>query len=176
MRRRARRAISAEASVVDPLVGQCREFVESLGLPPATSVRDLVPFVEAKIGEPIHIAPHDRTDGTLPCGMVIRRGEGNFIGYDPETSPAHQDHIIAHELAHLLLGHRGAAPADDFELDLLDDELLVTVLGRTDYDEDPERLAEGVGTLLQAHVFTSRPASKSESADRIARTLMRRGA
>ncbi|MFB6529895.1 ImmA/IrrE family metallo-endopeptidase [Streptomyces sp. NPDC056399] len=176
MRRRARRAISAEATAVDPLVGQCREFVESLGLPPATSVRDLVPFVEAKIGEPIHIAPHEKTDGSLPCGMVVRRGEGNYIGYDPETSPAHRDHIIAHELAHLLLGHRGAAPAEDFDLDLLDDDLLVTVLGRTEYDEDPERWAEAVGSLLQAHVLTSRPTSNSESANRIARTLMRRDA
>ncbi|MEU8540821.1 ImmA/IrrE family metallo-endopeptidase [Streptomyces sp. NPDC048717] len=132
--------------------------------------------MEAQIGEPIHIAPHDKADGSLPCGMVVRRDEGNFIGYDPETSVTHQDHIIAHELAHLLLGHQGAQLVPDFDLDLLDADLLITFLGRTDYDEDPERHAEAVGSLLQAHVLTSRPVPTSPSADRIARTLMRRAA
>ncbi|WP_143664395.1 hypothetical protein [Streptomyces sp. NRRL B-24572] len=133
-------------------------------------------FVETRIGQPIHIAPHERADGTLPCGMVITSGGANYIGYDPETSHAHQDHIIAHELAHLLKGHRGALLVESFDVDLLDDDLLATVLGRTHYDQDSEREAEVIGSLLQAHVITSRPASRSESADRIARTLMRRGA
>ncbi|RLU79931.1 hypothetical protein CTZ27_35870 [Streptomyces griseocarneus] len=169
MRWPARRAISTEPTHVDPLVEECRAFVASLGLPPAASVRDLRSFVEKRIGQAIHIAPHDRADGSLPCGMVIASGGANYIGYDPETSPAHQDHIIAHELAHLLKGHRGEPLVND-----LDADLLATILGRTDYDEDAEREAELIGSLLQTHVINSRPASQSESADRIARTLMRR--
>ncbi|WP_435057587.1 hypothetical protein [Streptomyces sp. bgisy060] len=173
MRRRALRTASEQATI-DPLVDECRNFVRSLGLPRVASVRDLRGFVEERIGQPIHIAPHDRSDGSLPCGMVITSGGANYIGYDPETSTTHQDHIIAHELAHLLKGHRGELLAETFDVDLLDDDLLATVLGRTDYDEHSEREAEAIAGFLQAHVISNRPASQSESADRIARTLMRR--
>ncbi|WP_208874729.1 ImmA/IrrE family metallo-endopeptidase [Streptomyces sp. PBH53] len=169
MRRRARRTTSTEPTHVDPLVQECREFVKSLGLPPAASVRELRSFVEERIGQSIRIAPHETADGSQPCGMVITSGGVNYIGYDPETSHAHQDHIIAHELAHLLKGHRGVPLVSD-----LDSDLLATVLGRTNYDEDTEREAEIIGSLLQAHVITNPSAPQSESVDRIARTLMRR--
>ncbi|MFI1201701.1 hypothetical protein ACH4VR_19980 [Streptomyces sp. NPDC020883] len=141
-------------------------------------MRDLRGYIEELIGEPIRIAPGKSADGTTPCGMVIRSGGVNYIGYDPDTSPAHQDHIIAHEFGHLLKGHHGSdlAPtaADGLILGDLDPSLWATVLGRTNYAETIEREAETIGSFLQAHIITSRPAPQSESADRITRTLMRR--
>lgn len=179
MRRRSRRAHQAETPIAaDPVLDECRSFVHSLDLPRVESVRDLRGYIEELIGEPIRIAPGKPADGETPCGMVVKSGGVNYIGYDPDTSPAHQDHIIAHEFGHLLKGHRGIAttliPEGGVILGDLDSDLWATVLGRTNYAETVEREAEAVGSFLQAHVITSRPAPQSESADRITRTLMRR--
>ncbi|MYW67217.1 hypothetical protein GTY65_24570 [Streptomyces sp. SID8379] len=148
-------------------------------------MRELRGYIEELIGEPIIIGPGQPTSKDTPCGMVIRRGGVNYIFYDPDTSEAHQDHIIAHEYAHLLKGHRITMAAqkpdgdtDDEDAVILgdvDDELMSIILGRSDYNDDIEREAEGIGSFLQAYVISSRPAPQSESADRITRTLMRRG-
>ncbi|MFD3514823.1 hypothetical protein [Streptomyces sp. NPDC058657] len=142
------------------------------------SVRELRAHIEEVIGEPITIAPGDPTDGTTPCGMVIRSDGANFIGYDPDTSPAHQDFIVGHEFGHLLRRHKGRViePASDEGIILgdIDADLFGTVLNRTDYTETDEREAEAIASFLQAHVINSRPAPQSASADRITRTLTRR--
>ena len=179
MRRRSRRTAQAETPAsVDPVLDESRAFVRSLDLPRVTSVRELRGYIEELIGEPIHIAPGKPADGDNPCGMVIKSGGVNYVGYDPDTSPAHQDHIIAHEFGHLLKGHRGSridpASAEGIILGDLDEDLWATILGRTNYTEPVEREAEAIGSFLQAHVISSRPAPQSESADRITRTLMRR--
>ncbi|WP_328333508.1 ImmA/IrrE family metallo-endopeptidase [Streptomyces sp. NBC_00455] len=178
-RRRSRRNGKAEPSIsVDPVLEESRRFVQSLDLPRASSVRDLRGYIETLIGEPIEIAPGRPTDGDTPCGMVVKSGGVHYVRYDPDTSPAHQDFIIAHEFGHLLKGHSGSRvePASQEGIILGDVEmdLWATVLGRTNYAETIEREAEAIGSFLQAHVITSRPASQSESADRITRTLMRR--
>ncbi|BCL31015.1 secondary metabolite protein [Streptomyces aurantiacus] len=103
----------------------------------------------------------------------------SYVFYDPETSPAHQDHIIAHEFAHILKGHRGSttlpAPDGGGLLSLLDPALIAAFLGRTGYAEHDEQEAEMVGSFLQAHANSYRPPTRSEEADRITRTLLRRG-
>ncbi|MEU6756073.1 hypothetical protein [Streptomyces sp. NPDC046685] len=164
------------------------DFVRGLQLPAVRSVRDLVPFVEERIGKPIRLQPAE-VGAAVPCGMWIATSTGCYLFYDPETSPAHQDHIIAHELAHALMGHRGMttllAPMAGGLLGLLDPGLIAAVLGpagggasilgRTNYSETDEFDAELVGSLLQQHANSYRPPSGSEEADRITRTLLRRG-
>ncbi|MFI1012575.1 hypothetical protein [Streptomyces sp. NPDC020965] len=181
MRRRARRNDRDEPPIpADPVVDECRSFVHSLDLPRVESVRDLRSYVEELIGEPIQIGPGKPAGTDTPCGMVVKSGGVNYIGYDPETSTAHQDHIIAHELGHLLKGHRGSrvSPASDDGVILgdLNTDLWATVLNRTNYAETIEREAEAIASFLQAHVTTSTspPEPQSEAADRITRTLMRR--
>ncbi|MCX4677690.1 ImmA/IrrE family metallo-endopeptidase [Streptomyces sp. NBC_01433] len=179
MRRRSRRTARAEPpTLADPVLEECRSFVRSLNLPRVKSVREMRGFIEELISEPIIITPGKTTGGSTPCGMVIKSGGINYIGYDPDTSPAHQDFIIGHEYGHLLKGHRGIAtavtPDNGIILGDIETDLWATVLGRTNYSETIEREAEGIGSFLQAHVITSRPAPQSESADRITRTLMRR--
>ncbi|MFF5566602.1 hypothetical protein ACFY7Z_13365 [Streptomyces sp. NPDC012623] len=178
-RRRSRRTGEAGPSVpVDPVLDASRSFVRSLDLPRVASVRELRGYIETLIGEPIQIAPGSPADGDTPCGMVVRSGGVHYVRYDPDTSPAHQDHIIAHEFGHLLMGHSGSrvepASRDGVILGDIETDLWATVLGRTNYAETIEREAEAVGSFLRTHVITSRPAPQSESADRITRTLTRR--
>lgn len=166
------------ADTSDPVRRDCRDFVRSLGLPPVASVRDLRPFVEEYLGQPVRLEPA-QVGESVPCGMWIATNTVSYVFYDPQTSPAHQDHIIGHEFAHILKGHRGsstlATPAVSGLLGLLDPALVKAVLGRTNYTEQDEQEAEMVGSFLKEHANSYQPPSQSEEADRITRTLLRRG-
>jgi hypothetical protein len=160
----------------DPVRQNCRDFVRGLQLPAAANVRELRPFMEKHIGQPIRLQPAEVGE-SVPCGMWISTSTVSYIFFDPETSPAHQDHIIGHEFAHMLKGHRGSTtlprPAAGGLLGLLDPALVKSVLGRTDYTEHDEQEAEMVGSFLKAHTNSYRPPARSEQADRITRTLLR---
>lgn len=181
MRRRSSRTGRAGAPTSARSVQDaCRTFVRSLNLPPVSGVRELRGYVEGLIGEPIVISPSLPADRGTPCGLVVKVAGVNYIGYDPGTSPSHQDHIIAHEFGHLLKGHAGkqAVPASATGIILgdIDSELIQMVLGRARYDDDDELEAELIGTYLQTHVrySNSTPATQGADADRIMQTLIRR--
>ncbi|MGA5134958.1 hypothetical protein ACPCTO_34765 [Streptomyces olivoreticuli] len=155
-------------------------FVRSLGLPSVTGIRDLLPEVERRTQRAVRLEPAE-VEWSAPCGMWVATAEMHYIFYDPRTSIAHQDHIIAHEVAHILKRHRGRtkAPAETTEglLTLLDPELIQSVLGRTQYDDVEELEAELVGTYLQAHVHHHQKyqvaLSDETESDRVARTFLR---
>ncbi|MFM9582139.1 secondary metabolite protein [Streptomyces caniscabiei] len=119
------------------------------------------------------------------CGVTYVTPSAFYIFYDPLTSHAHQDHVIGHEIAHLLLGHherrqlseevpQGLAP-------LLDPALVEMMLGRSSYEEAEEHDAELLASYLSGRVIEHRLRSASPTGDdiqeRIAHTLLsRRGA
>ena len=43
-----------------------------------------------------------------PCGLWISVPAADYVFYDPDTSRLHAEHIILHELAHMLSGHSNA--------------------------------------------------------------------
>ncbi|WP_266701856.1 secondary metabolite protein [Streptomyces sp. NBC_00102] len=101
--------------------------------------------------------------------------------YDPRTSILHQDHIIAHEFSHLLLGHHEKRPASALASTVLTSVGSATVqmmLGRTKYDEDEERDTEQLASLLQRQIIDrwlrSDEPSGDEEQDRVTHTLLRR--
>ncbi|MFD7764104.1 M48 family metalloprotease [Streptomyces microflavus] len=161
------------------LRSESREFLRELHLPTVASVRDLVPFVEARNGRPVMLIPvaHDEMpealDAEAPCGMWLATDTTDHIFYDGDTSPAHADVIIGHELAHMLRGHRDqGSPVGDLGglVPDLDPAVIRVLLGRTKYSEPDEHEAEMLGSLLQEHVTSRRNA---EPDDPIARTLLR---
>ncbi|MGY4936201.1 hypothetical protein ACWD7T_34990 [Streptomyces sp. 900116325] len=177
MWRRPRRS-NADIAGPDPVRAGCLDFVQDLKLPAVENVRELKPYVETHIGQPIRLVKAEIGE-SLPCGMWIATSTVSYVFYDPETSQAHQDHIIGHEFAHMLKGHRGSTtlPTPDAGglLSLLDPALVRAVLGRTDYEEHDEKEAEMVGSFLKLHANSYRPPTTSPEADRITRTLLRRG-
>ncbi|MFG2463452.1 CUE domain-containing protein [Streptomyces sp. NPDC048523] len=87
----------------------------------------------------------------------------DFIIYEARTTRAHQEHIIAHELAHILCGHQAVDNADNGVLrQLFPDiapDVVRRVLQRTRYSDGNEQEAEMVASLLLArgrhHVSTA---------------------
>src|SRR3569833_1034021 len=80
-----------------------------------------------------------------PCGVWIGTRDADHVFYDPGTSPLHAEHIVLHELAHILSGHSspeallpGLAPA-----------VVTRVLGRVGYSTEQEREAEMMASLIR---------------------------
>jgi hypothetical protein len=86
-----------------------------------------------------------------PFGLWLRTTSADYIMYQQETTVLHQQHIIAHELGHLLAGHSSDDGDDAVWAELLPDvppDLLRRALRRANYDTEQERDAETVATLL----------------------------
>ncbi|MBF6137744.1 hypothetical protein IU501_32765 [Nocardia otitidiscaviarum] len=81
-------------------------------------------------------------------GLWVELVDHDVIMYGAETAQ-HADHIVAHEVGHMLLGHGLGAPAghtDDLPLSALmpslSAEAIRSVLRRQDYSNERERAAE----------------------------------
>lgn len=103
-----------------------------------------------------------------PYGLLATTARNDYIFYANVASALHQQHIVMHELAHLVLGHDRAFPAAADEplaafaglLDALPPELVVRVLGRHAYSEPQEQEAELLASLLLC-----RPPRRADTAD-----------
>lgn len=130
---------------------RCERVLADLDLPDAIDVRDLCDVLAERQGRPIHlVAEHLPVDS--PCGLAVRTERFDAIFYEADTSRLHQEHIIRHELGHLICGHLTAPVLDAqvFQLLLphLDPSLVRAVLGRTNYSEVEEKEAELIASLL----------------------------
>ncbi|QWF78501.1 hypothetical protein HUW46_01897 [Amycolatopsis sp. CA-230715] len=142
----------------------CHRFVREFALPAEFGVPELVErAVAMRGGRPIEVKAADLA-GTTPTGMVVSR-RGHDVILHPETAtPVHRRHIVAHEIAHLMLGHDGhTVPEDVAELcratvaPHLTDGLIRRLLGRTTFAEAGEHDAELAATLLCRPDFTRPP-------------------
>ncbi|MGW0737483.1 hypothetical protein [Streptomyces sp. NPDC002851] len=176
-----RRPRESRDPVSDTCLRSSRDFVRGLTLPPVASVRDLVPEIERRVGRALSLQPAElAASETIPCGMWLATQDTHYVFYDPRTSRAHQDHIIAHEFGHILKDHRGgpelpgASGKDGSGLiSHIDPAVVRMVLGRTDYTAHDEKEAELIGSYLQAHANAYEPPPSKEAAA-VARTLLRR--
>jgi hypothetical protein len=84
-----------------------------------------------------------------PSGAWLRTAGGDVILIDREASPLHRDHILAHELAHVLLGHdQPDGDATSLILPDLDPAIVHGVLARHCYRDAEEREAELLASLI----------------------------
>lgn len=104
-------------------------------------------------GKSIHLIPM-AIPGYSVNGMWISTNMGDFVIYEARTTRAHQEHIIAHELAHILCGHQAVDNAENGVLrQLFPDiapEVVRRVLLRTRYSDSNEQEAEMMASLLLA--------------------------
>lgn len=175
---RRRRRDSPEDAASDTCLRSSRDFVRGLRLPPVAGVRDLVPYIERRVGRALSLQPAElAASETIPCGMWLATQDTHYVFYDPRTSRAHQDHIIAHEFGHILKDHRGGPELTSKDgsglFTHIDPAVVRMVLGRTDYTAHDEKEAELIGSYLQAHAQAYEPPPSKEAAA-VARTLLRR--
>jgi hypothetical protein len=86
----------------------CAARVEALDLPFPFDVHKLCKSVERARGRMIHLVPRTLPAGS-PSGLCVSTNVGDYIFYESQTSALHQEHIILHEVGHLLCEHRAAS-------------------------------------------------------------------
>jgi hypothetical protein len=133
------------------LTARCRQRLAELDLPDPFDVRKLCAAVAQRRGRPITLLGLGLPPEG-PNGLWIALRGRDCIVYETATSPLHQEHIIVHELSHLLLGHNGSSRLSDQQVGRLfprlDPEMVRRVLGRTGYSAWQEREAELLASMI----------------------------
>jgi hypothetical protein len=129
---------------------RCDAVLRQLSLPTPFDVRALCEGLAAQRGRPIRLLPLAGLTGV--CGLWIATDTTDFIAYEQHTTPPHQDHIVLHEIGHMLCEHYPATvtPAEQARLLLpsLDPAMVRRVLGRTGYTSVEEQEAEIFASLV----------------------------
>ncbi|HEY0719373.1 MAG TPA: hypothetical protein VGD68_17300 [Streptosporangiaceae bacterium] len=134
---------------------RCRARLRQLALPDPFDLTELCRSVSASRGRPLHVRgiPGPATRAR-PCGIWIATAGEDWIFVDQQTSPLHRQHIVLHELAHILCGHTAAElPENEMLRRLFPDlspAMVTTVLSRTSYQSESEQEAELLASLILA--------------------------
>ncbi|MBF6128829.1 hypothetical protein [Nocardia brasiliensis] len=144
----------------DPATEQVHQLVRTLALPRIWQRDTFLEQVAALVGKRIRLLPlATEVAGQLPCGLVLERADDVVIAYDATGSEYHADHIILHEVGHLLLAHGGRrSSTPDATVQILfpnvRPETVLRVLHRGDYDDIAERQAELFASLIMSTART----------------------
>ena len=153
----------------------CETKLEQLGVPmPAPfSARAYCEQLALRRRRPIKIEIAASMAEGHACGLWIETADHDVILLDRATTPQHQDHILGHEIGHIVFDHYknrnngigGTGDAGDFRPDVaallpnLSPELIRRILGRTTYSTAEEREAEVFASVLigrGAHIPSAR--------------------
>ncbi|MGZ9935373.1 toxin [Streptomyces sp. NC-S4] len=139
--------------------------IADLDLPAAADVAELCRHLGEVRDRPITLVPM-QMPSSHPCGMWVAARDEDLIFYDANTTGAHQEHIILHELGHIICCHRGAGGLDEAAARLLfpnlDPQLVRDMLLRATYDDVQEQEAEIIAYLLSQRIGA---AGRQRSAD-----------
>ncbi|MEN8656330.1 hypothetical protein ABCR94_38605 [Streptomyces sp. 21So2-11] len=129
----------------------CRRLLRQLDIQPPLRVDELCRRIGEHRDKPIRLIPWALSIPG-PFGVWMSRPHEEIIFYQEETSRVHQDHIILHEIGHILADHQDDGGAGE-ELPALGPDypgdLITRGFRRTSYTEDYEREAELVATIIQ---------------------------
>jgi hypothetical protein len=132
---------------------RCERLLKGIRIPHPFDLDAFCAEVAARRGRPLHRRPVHGLSAGAPCGLWVATGEADHVFYDPGTSPLHAEHIVLHELAHILSGHSiGTIGGDGLAVLFpdLDPSTVRRVLGRVSYTTAQEREAEMMASLIRA--------------------------
>jgi hypothetical protein len=144
---------------------KCQSLVDGLSLPRPFSVDALIRELAERRGRPIHV--HTLPTGAAfdACGLWISTDKRDDIYVEEQTTPFHREHILLHEIGHILCDQQSQGQDELVTLaKLLPDlspELIRRVLARTNYTSEQEQEAELVASLIRTAAATLGPRPSS---------------
>ncbi|WUI04127.1 hypothetical protein OHR68_20790 [Spirillospora sp. NBC_00431] len=130
---------------------RCHRLIARLELPDPFDLEDFIGRLERRRSRPVRLIASKLPSGVI-CGAWIRTARTDYIYYEEGTTGVHKQHIILHEIGHMLLDHKASSLARSSVADLLlpdlDPALVKSVLGRTSYSSKEEVEAEAFADLL----------------------------
>jgi hypothetical protein len=128
---------------------RCEQRLRHTRIPSPFDLDAFCGEVAARRGRPLIRRPVPGLSADAPCGLWIGTDTTDHVFYDPGTSPLHAEHIVLHELAHILSGHEGSGGALARLFPDLDPATVRRVLGRVSYTSAQEREAEMMASLIR---------------------------
>ena len=129
-------------------------------MPDPFTLTEFLDRLAARRGRRIELHPNDYVPGGA-CGMWLKLADVDLILY-ARTAPLHEEHIVLHEVGHMLCEHNGQAGLDDdlmrFLMPDLDPAMVRSLLNRGSYTDAEEQEAELLATLVLERVADRRPA------------------
>ena len=137
---------------------RCERRLKDIPVPNPFDLDVFSAALAAHRGRPLILQPMPGLSAGAPCGLWISVPTADYVFYDPETSRLHAEHIVLHELSHMISGHTtgidaGPAAGDGAVGRLvpdLDPRTIDTILGRASYTTAQEREAETLASLIRA--------------------------
>ncbi|ANZ14884.1 hypothetical protein O1L44_02740 [Streptomyces noursei] len=146
--RRPRRTWRKRA-VDSDLQRRIRQELRELDVQPPLSVEALCKALGEKRGRPIELRAYPLPQPG-PSGLWFETSMVDIIIYQQETTKLHQDHIILHEIGHILADHQSDDRVDEWHALIagLVPSAIRRALGRCTYDDAQEQEAELVATII----------------------------
>lgn len=163
---------------------ECEALVARLDLPVPFDLGQMCALVGQQRGHPIVLMPTSMSMGSL-CGLWLGTAKADYVFYEHDTSRLHQQHIICHEIGHILRRHSPNRILGADVARALTGSIEVGnvqhVLGRDTYTDHDEYEAELVATLILRRIGrrqvrevpTSTDPRASEIVSRISYSLSR---
>lgn len=153
---------------------RCEARVAALDIPAPFDTRAFCEAVAHQRGRPIRLMPATFPRGQY--GLIFRQPDAEIICYEQQTSPLHQEHIILHELCHLICGHQLPDVTEREQrpemFSLLSDAAMKHMLQRNGYSTEEEREVE----LLASLILERAALAQEERPDAGGSTVVRLGA
>jgi hypothetical protein len=144
------------------LTERCRGRLAALDLPRPFDVHTFCANVGRTRRRPLVLLEMDLPPAA-PCGLLVSTDERDYVVYARATTPLHQEHIILHELAHVLCGHaEGVRLGDEHARRLfprLAPDTVRRVLGRGAYSSEEEQEAELLASMILQRTVRDRRTS-----------------
>jgi hypothetical protein len=133
---------------------QCESALEGVPVPNPFDINEFCRVISLRRQRALNLVPKQTRLG--PCGVWLSLPDVDYVFYEPETSQLHREHIILHELGHLLCEHQPTEVIDAEVISKLFPNLNPTVvhrvLGRTNYTAIEEQEAEMLASLVRGRV------------------------
>jgi len=114
---------------------------------------DFIASIARHRGRPITLVQLDRRPSDDLSGLWLATESADYIIVDPTATPSRRALIVCHEIAHMLLGHRGDLTTSQLLATTAPDlncALVARVLGRHAYGSADEQAAEEMATVVAA--------------------------
>ncbi|MEU0373232.1 hypothetical protein ABZ070_23780 [Streptomyces sp. NPDC006283] len=122
---------------------RCEAILSQLELRNPFSLEELCSRIAEQRGRPLRLHPlPEEAARSGVCGLWVGTESVDHVFYEARTSRPHQEHIVLHELGHILFGHNFLAGAES-------GGGYPTALGRTDYTTREEQEAEMLASLIR---------------------------
>ena len=112
---------------------RCEAALRAVDIPDPFDVGDFAAVISRRRGRRLTLLAKQTSLG--PCGVWLALPDADYVFYEPHTSALHREHIVLHELGHLLFRHEPTESMDDAVLaelfPTLDRDMVRRVLGRT---------------------------------------------